>query len=113
MHVNGSSPLPPRLRNPTFARKPPVYSFPTNWSHSSHSPMNIKNVDIICPELLQTVSNGYVHALGGIPCIVTLQWLLFPIVCPIPSCVFCCNDHLIPVSTLLHPFPNKPFRVLG
>lgn len=75
--------------------------------------MDIKDIDVVCPQLLQAVSDGDMHALRRISCKVGLKRLLLAVVCTISGSVLCGNDHLISVSSLLHPFPNQALGVLG
>lgn len=74
--------------------------------------MNVKNINIVRPQLLQTVSHGDMHALRRIACKITLQRLILPVVPPVSSRVLRRHDHLIPIPAFLHPLADKALRVL-
>ncbi len=51
--------------------------------------------------------------MAKIPGKIILKRPLLAILRPITSGVLCRDNHPIPISALLHPFANQPFRVFG
>lgn len=68
--------------------------------------MHIQDIDIIRPQLPETISDRDEHAFYRISREIALKWLFLHVITPITSRVLRRNKHLVPVSTLLHPFAN-------
>ena len=74
--------------------------------------MHVKDINVVYPQFLQAISDGYMHALRQVPCNIALQWPFLSIIRSIASRKFRCDNHLIPNSALFNSFADKPFRFL-
>jgi hypothetical protein len=73
--------------------------------------MQIKQIDIICLQLLQTVPNTHVDILPLVPLIIH-SFAFANLPATIIGCELRRNNHEVAVVALLHPPPNPFFRLL-
>lgn len=75
-------------------------------------PVDVEDVNVICAQFFQAITDRDMHALGRVPSKVALEGFILEVPGSVGGGIFSCYHHLISISTLLHPFTDKPLRVL-
>lgn len=90
-------------------------SFSNLFNAFRYLPMHKHDINVISPQVLQTILQTDMQTHRRITCIITLKHirLLSPRISLIPRRILSSNHHLVSVAFLLHPFPDELFRSFG